>query len=74
MSRNVESSFFCKRCRANDAKRCRCSLPAVGTRHDWDADAAYNLWPDAAKVPAAAGAGREGSRIRLRDLSETFLA
>ena len=64
MSRNLESSFFCKRCRANDAKRCRCALPLVRTSHDWDADAAYNLWPDAVRVPAAAaaGAGRSSAR------------
>ena len=71
MSRNAESSFFCKRCRADDAKRCRCPLPGVGTRHDWDADAGYNLWPDATQVPAAAAAGRAGSGISLRALSDT---
>ena len=74
MSSNAESSFFCKRCRADDAKRCRCPLPAVGTHHDWDADAGYNLWPDATKVPAAAAAGRDGSGISRRDLPHTSRA
>jgi hypothetical protein len=66
MSQNIESSFFCKRCRADDAKRCRCSLPLVPTDHDWDADAVYNLWPDAVKVPAAAAAWDGGSMARLQ--------
>lgn len=72
MSRKVESSFFCKRCRADEAKCCRCPLPLVRTRHDWDADAAYNLWPDAVKVPAAAAAcdGRSSARRQLSARSQ----
>jgi hypothetical protein len=70
MSRNVESSFFCKRCRADDAKRCRCPLPFVPTNHEWDADAIYNLWPDAEQAPAAAatggGAGMGRSQLPAR--------
>ncbi len=68
MSLNVESSFFCKRCRADDAKRCRCPLPLMRTDHDWDADGLYNLWPDAVKTPAAATAG-DGGRSSQRQLS-----
>ena len=68
MSPHVEYGFFCKRCRAREAKRCRCPLPAIGTNHDWDADAAYNLWPDLVAVPASAPTGRDGSAINLREL------
>ena len=67
MGLNVESNFFCKRCRADDAKRCRCPLPLVPTDHDWDADGVYNLWPDAVKAPAAAAAG-DGRRMTQRQL------
>lgn len=70
MSRNAEVSFFCRRCRAGDTKRCRCPLPAVDTNHDWDADAAYNLWPDRVEVPAAARAAWDGRTINLSELLE----
>lgn len=70
MNSNAESSFFCKRCRANDAKRCHCPLPAVGGDHDWDADAAYNLWPGRARAGAAAPTAWDGQTINLRELFE----
>lgn len=53
MEGNAEASFICKRCRAGAAKRCRCPLPTVASDHDWDADAAYNLWPGRAGIPVA---------------------
>lgn len=68
MSQHTETSFFCKRCRASQVKRCRCPLPSVAQCHDWDADAAYNLWPDALKVPAAVAPRWDGSTIRFQEL------
>jgi len=70
MDPNAEASFFCKRCRADDAKRCRCPLPAVRSDHDWNADAAYNLWPERAKVSAAGPAGWDGRIAGLHEVAE----
>jgi len=68
MSRDAEFSYFCKRCRATQVKRCRCSLPAVAPDHNWDADAAYNLWPNAGEAMAAAAVRWDGGPLTLRDL------
>ncbi len=68
MSHEAELSFFCKRCRAKQVKRCRCSLPGLGPNHDWGADAAYNLWPDAVKPEVGVALYWDGSTISLSEL------
>lgn len=68
MSRETETSFFCKRCRAAQVKRCRCPLPILGPNHDWNADAAFNLWPDRAKGEPAVASCWDGNTISLSEL------
>ena len=69
MDRQTEFMFFCKRCRATQVKRCRCPLPALRTNHDWNSDAAYNLWPDApVRTRSAAPARWDGNSINLAEL------
>jgi hypothetical protein len=69
MDRQTEITFFCKRCRATQVKRCGCPLPVLRPNHNWESDAAYNLWPD---VPVGsrpwAGAAWGGHCINLAEL------
>ncbi len=66
---SAHTDFFCKRCRADDAKRCRCPLPILRAVHDWDADAAYNLWPDAPNAPSASTMAFDGQADAAHELS-----
>ena len=69
MNRRTEVTFFCKRCRATRVKRCRCPLPALRPNHDWDSDAAYNLWPDLPMRTRSAVAARwDGNSINLAEV------
>jgi hypothetical protein len=68
MSPDADLTYFCKRCRATQVKRCRCPLPTIGTDHNWDADAAYHLWPNALEELVGAATNWDGTPITLRDL------
>jgi hypothetical protein len=68
MSRETDFSFFCKRCRATQVKRCRCPLPILGQNHDWSADAVFNLWPNHVKAEPAVASRWDGNAISLSEL------